>query len=59
LWSAVPVVFVALAQMFIVGGSEIDLGVGAFAGLINVISATLYQDSLFMTYAPTRASRWT
>jgi ribose transport system ATP-binding protein len=41
LWSAVPIALVALAQMFVVGGSEIDLGVGAFAGLINVVSATL------------------
>jgi ribose transport system ATP-binding protein len=41
LWSAVPVALVALAQMFVVGGSEIDLGIGAFAGLINVLSATL------------------
>ncbi len=41
LWSAVPVALVALAQMFVVGGSEIDLGIGAFAGLINVVSATL------------------
>jgi ribose transport system ATP-binding protein len=40
LWAAVPVALVALAQMFVVGGSEIDLGIGAFAGLINVVSAT-------------------
>jgi ribose transport system ATP-binding protein len=45
LWSAVPVVLVAQAQMFIVGGSEIDLGIGAFAGLINVVSATLLVDA--------------
>lgn len=38
---AVVLVLVALAQMFVIGGSEIDLGVGAFAGLVNVISATL------------------
>lgn len=38
---AVPLVLIALAQMFVVGGSEIDLGAGAFAGLVNVISATL------------------
>lgn len=38
---AVPLVLIALAQMFIVGGSEIDLGAGAFTGLINVVSATL------------------
>jgi ribose transport system ATP-binding protein len=45
LWSAVPVALVALAQMFVVGGSEIDLGIGAFAGLINVLSATLLVDA--------------
>ncbi len=38
---AVTLVFVALAQMFVVGGSEIDLGVGAFTGFVNVVSATL------------------
>ena len=38
---AVPLILIALAQMFVVGGSEIDLGVGAFTGLVNVISATL------------------
>lgn len=38
---AVAITFIALGQMFIVGGSEIDLGAGAFAGLVNVLSATL------------------
>jgi ribose transport system ATP-binding protein len=38
---AVPLVLIALGQMFVVGGSEIDLGAGAFAGLVNVVSATL------------------
>ena len=42
---ALALVLVALAQMFVVGGSEIDLGVGAFAGLVNVISATLLLDT--------------
>lgn len=42
---AIALVLVALAQMFIVGGSEIDLGVGAFAGLVNVLSATLLVDT--------------
>ena len=42
--SSIALVFVALAQMFVVGGSEIDLSVGAFAGLINVLSATLLVD---------------
>ena len=41
LGTALPLVLVALGQMFVVGRSEIDLGVGAFAGLVNVISATL------------------
>lgn len=36
-----PLVLIALGQMFVVGGSEIDLGAGAFAGLVNVVSATL------------------
>jgi ribose transport system ATP-binding protein len=39
--AAVPLVFVAIGQMFVIGGSEIDLGIGAFAGLINVLSATV------------------
>lgn len=43
--SSIPLVLVALAQMFVVGGSEIDLGVGAFAGLVNVLSATLLVDT--------------
>jgi ribose transport system ATP-binding protein len=38
--AAIPLVLVSLAQLFIIGGSEIDLGIGAFAGLTNVISAT-------------------
>ena len=38
--AAIPLVLISLAQLFIVGGSEIDLGIGAFAGLANVISAT-------------------
>lgn len=37
---AVVLVLVALAQMFVVGGSEIDLGVGNFVSMVNVISAT-------------------
>lgn len=41
LMPAVVLALVAVAQMFIVGGSEIDLGAGAFAGLVSVLSATL------------------
>jgi ribose transport system ATP-binding protein len=40
LMPALSLVLVTEAQMFVVGGSEIDLGVGAFAGLISVLSAT-------------------
>ncbi len=42
--TAVPLVLVSLGQMFVVGRSEINLGIGAFAGLANVVSATLLVD---------------
>lgn len=42
---AVTLVLIALAQMFVVGGSEIDLGIGSFAGMVNVVSATLLVTS--------------
>ena len=38
---AVALVLIALAQMFVVGGSEIDLGAGAFAALVSVLAATV------------------
>ncbi|MFX8262453.1 hypothetical protein ABTL46_21610, partial [Acinetobacter baumannii] len=41
---ALPLVLVALGQLFAVARSEIDLGIGAFAGLANVISATILVD---------------
>jgi ribose transport system ATP-binding protein len=45
---ALSLVLVTEAQMFVVGGGEIDLGVGAFAGLTSVLSATwLHDDPLF------------
>lgn len=44
LMPALSLVLVTMAQMFVVGASEIDLGVGAFAGLVSVISATLLYD---------------
>ncbi|HEY0791378.1 MAG TPA: ATP-binding cassette domain-containing protein [Chthoniobacterales bacterium] len=46
--TAVPLVLVSFGQMFVVARSEIDLGIGAFAGLINVISATLLVDKPFL-----------
>lgn len=41
---SVVLVLVALAQMFVVGGSEIDLSVGAFTGFINVLTAMYLAD---------------
>ncbi len=46
--AAVPLVLVALGQMFVIGGSEIDLGIGAFAGLSNVLSATFLVSAPFL-----------
>ena len=43
--TAVPLVLVSFGQMFVVGRSEIDLGVGAFAGLANVVTATLLVEN--------------
>ncbi|MBV9489216.1 MAG: hypothetical protein JO069_05760 [Verrucomicrobia bacterium] len=42
--TALPLALVSFGQMFVVGRSEIDLGVGAFAGLANVVSATWLVD---------------
>ncbi|GJH29404.1 ATP-binding cassette domain-containing protein [Caballeronia novacaledonica] len=53
---ALPLVLVALGQMFVVGGSEIDLGAGAFAGLVNVLSATLLFDSPALGFASLTAA---
>ena len=40
-----PLIFAVLAQMFTIGGGDIDLGIGFFIGLVNVIAAvTLGQD---------------
>jgi ribose transport system ATP-binding protein len=46
--TALPLMLVSYAQMFVVGRSEIDLGVGAFAGLSNVVSATLLVEKPFL-----------
>lgn len=40
-----PFVFAALAQTFIIGLGHIDLGVGAFMGLTNVLCATLLYEN--------------
>ena len=48
---AVALVLIALAQMFIVGGSEIDLGAGAFAALVSVLAATVLPGSTILGLA--------
>ncbi|WP_340302564.1 ATP-binding cassette domain-containing protein [Roseobacter sp. HKCCD7870] len=45
---AVPLVFATLAQTFIIGGSQIDLGIGPFMALISVVSATFLVDAPFL-----------
>jgi ribose transport system ATP-binding protein len=44
--SSIPLVFAALAQMCIVGLSHIDLGVGAYMGLVGVVCATILGQQL-------------
>lgn len=38
--SAVPLVLAAMSEMFVILSGDIDLGIGAFMGLVNVICAT-------------------
>ena len=40
-----PFIFAALSQTFIIGLGHIDLGVGAFMGLVNVICATILDQN--------------
>ena len=54
--TALPLVLVSYAQMFVVGRSEIDLGVGAFAGLTNVVSATWLVEKPFLGVVALAAS---
>ena len=44
LTGSIALICSALAQMLVIGLSQIDLGVGAFMGLVNVLCATLVQD---------------
>jgi ribose transport system ATP-binding protein len=53
---AVALVLIALAQMFIVGGSEIDLGAGAFAALVSVLAATVLPGSAVLGLAAIAAA---
>ncbi len=39
--SAAPLILLTLGQMFIIGFSQIDFGIGFFMGIVNVLAATL------------------
>ncbi len=41
-----PLVFAAIAQMFVIAGGDIDLGLGSFIGLVNVIFAVTLAHNL-------------
>ena len=41
-----PLVFAAVAQMFVVAGGDIDLGLGSFIGLVNVVFGVVLARSL-------------
>ncbi|MGF3056437.1 ABC transporter permease [Microbacterium sp. YY-01] len=43
--SIVPIVFAALAQMVVMSVGDIDLGIGAYIGLVTGVSATILRDS--------------
>ena len=42
--STVPLIFATIAQMFVIAVGDIDLGIGAFVGLVNVVGATYLHD---------------
>lgn len=42
---AIPLVVLSLAQMFIIGLGHVDLGMGYFMGIVNVICATWLYES--------------
>jgi ribose transport system ATP-binding protein len=44
--ASLPLVFAALAQMYIIGLSHIDLGVGVYMGLVSVLCATILREHL-------------
>ena len=43
--ASIPLILAAISQMFIIAGGDIDLGVGAYIGLVNVISATILLEN--------------
>jgi ribose transport system ATP-binding protein len=44
--AAFPLVLAALAQMLVIAAGDIDLGIGAFLGLVNVVTVTWLYDSV-------------
>jgi len=42
----IPLIFAVLAQMFIVAAGDIDLGIGSFIGLANVVIAVILPQNL-------------
>lgn len=44
--TALPLVFVAIGQMFIIGCGDINLGIGNAMGLVNVLAATVMASNL-------------
>lgn len=46
--TSIPLILSSMSQMFIIAGGDIDLGVGAYIGLINVISATILVNNPFL-----------
>lgn len=46
--SAIPLILASISQMFIIAASDIDLGMGAFLGFTNVISATILVSNPFL-----------
>ena len=45
LGSAIPLVFAGIAQMFVIAGSDIDLGLGTFVALTNVVTGFILSRS--------------
>lgn len=46
--SMLPLVFASLAQMLVMSAGDIDLGIGAFVGLISAVSATALSNNGFL-----------
>jgi ribose transport system permease protein len=42
----IPLIFAVLAQMFIIAAGDIDLGIGSFVGLANVVFAVVLPQNL-------------